>query len=98
MAKQRRLFNKTMMLAEVECSFNKLLDCIDKQDKEIEELNRKLKLSEKNKVELARAYCKKLGIIKTKKEVLKYFENRDKDPLDIIFIKKHDALVSGDEQ
>jgi len=85
MAKQRRLFNKTMMLAEVECSFNKLLDCIDKQDKEIEELNRKLKLSEKNKVELA-------------KEVLKYFENRDKDTLDIIFIKKHDALVSGDEQ
>lgn len=76
------------MVAEVESSFDKLLNCIDKQDKEIEELERKLKLSEKNKVELARAYCKKLGIIKTEKEVKKYFENLDKDPLDIIFIKK----------
>jgi predicted RNase H-like nuclease (RuvC/YqgF family) len=92
MIRQRQLFNKGLMIAEVEKNFNKLLDTISKQDNEIEELERKLKLCEKNKIELARAYCKKLGIIKTKKEVIEYFENRDKDPLDIIFVRKHDAL------
>ena len=89
MSKQRRLFNKGLMIAEVERNFNRLLDTISKQDDEIEELERKLKLSEKNKVELARAYCKKLGIIKTKEEVVEYFENLDKDPLDLIFVTKH---------
>lgn len=97
MGRQRRLFNKGMMIAEIENSFNKLLDTISKQDDEVEELERKLKLSEKNKVELARAYCKQLGIIKTKKEVLEYFENKDKDPLDIIFVTKHDANQKSSE-
>lgn len=98
MSKQRRLFNKEFMIAEIERIFDRLLDTISKQDNEIEEIERKLKLSEKNRAELARAYCKKLGIIKTKKEVVEYFKNLDKDPLDLIFVTKHDANKKDSEE
>lgn len=88
MAKQRRLFNKGIMVAEIEKNFNRLLNTISKQDSEIEELERRLKLSEENRVKLARAYCKKLGIIKSEKEIKEYFKNLNKDPLDEIFVDK----------
>ena len=92
MIKQRQLFHKGLMLAEVEGSFNKMLDAISKQDDNIEKLEKKLEISEKNSKNLAYALCKKLGIIKTKKEFERYMEQRNKDPLDEIFTE-----VAGDE-
>ncbi len=94
MIKQRQLFNKGLMLAEVESNFNKLLNTISKQDDEIEKLETQLKISKKNETSLAYALCEELGIIKTKKEFERYMEQRNKDPLDEIFVDKKDTEVA----
>ena len=87
MTKQRQLFNKGIIMAEIESKINKLLNTIDKQDDFIEELESKLKLKHKNLISVSVAYAKSIGVIKTKKEYNEWL--KQKDPLDEIFVKKH---------
>ena len=87
MGNQRRLFNKGMMIARIERDFNKMLNTIKKQDYEINELNRKLEISEKNKLKFARAYCKKINLIMSEKDFKEYMYLIEEDPLDEIFTK-----------
>ncbi len=89
MIKQRQLFNKGIIMAEYESQLNMLLDTIKEQDDFIEELEKKLKKSEVNEVKFACAYAKSIGVIKTKKEYKEYLKEKQKDPLDEIFVSKH---------
>lgn len=61
---QRRLINKEMMMANIESEVNSLLRIIERQDKINEELEKKLKISEESRKELARAYARELGVLK----------------------------------
>lgn len=70
--------NKSHALHKVEDTLNNFCNAIYKKNDEIEELKEKLKKSEKERVKLARAYAKKLGVLMTKKKYKKIQQNRHK--------------------
>ncbi len=67
MVGQRRLINKYSIMSKFEKELDSLLNTIERQDTKVRDLEKKLSNSEMNRIKLARAYAKKLGILVMKK-------------------------------
>lgn len=81
--------NRDYVKKQVNKIIDDLFDDLKKMSLKVASLEKEKKRITENKVILARAYARKIGVILTQKEYIKKFV---KDPLDEIFVESHDVL------